>query len=620
MIGFALLWAAAAAAIAATLLPRGLGPKRWLLVAAGLAASAVVTLAWALLAVDLSLQYVAETTSRATPWPYRIAGLWGGMDGSMLFYASMTSVVAVVGTRQRDLELSMRVAAGISGALLVFTSVFANPFTELAVPAVDGAGLLAILQHPAMIYHPPLLYLGLTTLVIPFALTVQRVLTRQGDRDWRPVRRWLLASWTLLTVGMVAGSSWAYIELGWGGFWAWDPVENTALMPWMAITAWLHTSRITRNDGRLARSSAVLAMIPFALSLLGVYLTRSGITGSIHAFAEDPVIGRILLAVAMVVGLAVVAIGIRAPAGPPWGRVGAGRDSWLAGNGMIVGAALVFVLIGSAYPAYAQAFFGEEVAIDPTFFVVSVYPLALIAFVGLALALRGDWRRAVPARDWAMLAVPALAAFVAVTLLSGLGSWPAALGVGLGVAAVGILLAQLVTRTSRELVPLLAHLGIAVVIAAAAGSALGADFSGTMRPGESVQVGGHEVGLESISTGEAERFSYARAVFIVDQSKRLAPEIRGYEEQATPVAEPVLWSTPARDLTIAISLLFPDANAVEVSVFVRPLVWWVWVGSLLTAAAGLFALGGRGGAGATQRRSARAEPRAGETASGTSAR
>jgi cytochrome c-type biogenesis protein CcmF len=187
-------------------------------------------------------------------------------------------------------------------------------------------------------------------------------------------------------------------------------------------------------------------------------------------------------------------------------------------------------------------------------------------------------------------------------------------------AALVMLVYQLVRGRGSELVAHLAHIGIALVVLGAAGSALGGEFSGTMRPGETVEVSGHTVALESISTGEADRFAYARAVFLIDGARRVEPEIRGYEEQATPVAEPALWSRPAGDVIVAISLLFPDANAVEVNVFVRPLVWLVWLGSVVTAVAGLLALAGRGGAGAALRRPARAARREGEIASGMSAR
>jgi cytochrome c-type biogenesis protein CcmF len=591
-------------------------------VAAALASLATLVLGWALFTVDLTLAYVAETTSRATPWPYRVAAVWGGMDGSMLFYATMTTVIAAYAWRKRVAGVAMRIAAGMASALLVFTAVFANPFVVLDIPAVDGVGLLAILQHPAMIYHPPILYLGLTILLVPFALGVEGALTR-GRWNVGEARRWLLASWTLLTFGMVAGSSWAYVELGWGGFWAWDPVENTALMPWMAVTAFLHVSPVTERDGRLARSTKALVLVPFGLSVLGVYLTRSGLTGSIHSFAEDPVVGRILLGAAVLTMLAAVAVAVRSSPGPPFGRLGTGRDVWLASNGLLVAMALVFVIIGSAYPAYARVFFGEDVGIDPTFFVATVYPLALLITTGLALALRTRWSGSnVEMRDWVTLAVIAAAVAISVSVSSGWASWPAAAGMGVAVGAMALLLVDLLRwrPRGRRLAAHLAHLGIALVVFGAAGSALGADFSGTMRPGESVEVGGHTVHLEGIVTGEQGRIVYARSVFVVDGEARLEPEIRAYEGQAVPISEPALRSTPGSDLIVATSLLFPDAAAVDVSVHVRPLVTWVWLGSVFLGISGLVGLAGRAEDGAGRRRSATEVRPTAETASGRSAR
>lgn len=616
-LGSAALWGAVVVGTVSLFVP-GRWCRRLLGLAAALVSLATLVLVWALLVVDLSLAYVAETTSRATPWPYRLAALWGGMDGSMLFYAGMATVIVAGVWRRRPGGVALRVAAGTAAAFLAFTAVFANPFVVLDLPAVGGAGLLAILQHPAMIYHPPLLYLGLTTLLVPFALGMEAAVMLR-PLPVAEIRRWLLVSWTLLTFGMVAGSSWAYVELGWGGIWAWDPVENTALMPWLAATAFLHVSRVSQRDGRLARSTTALAMVPFALSVLGVYLTRSGITGSIHAFAEDPVIGRILLGAAMLAMVAVVTLALRSPQGSSWGPVTASRDDWLAVNAMLVVAALAFVVIGSAYPAYARVFFAETVGIDPIFFVVTVYPIALLLTAGLAMALRTAWSRPmVGVGDWAALAAISGLVGVSVAAVSGAASWPAAVGIGLALGAVAMLAADVVRSRprGRVLVAHLAHLGIALIVLGAAGSALGADFSGTMRPGETVTVGGHTIHLESITAGEAGRITYARSVFLVDGVARLSPEIRAYEDQAVPVSEPALRSTVGSDVIVATSLLFPEASAVDVSVFVRPLVWLVWLGSVLVGSSGLLVLLGRDGDDAGRRRPAReAQPAAG-TASG----
>jgi len=600
MIGPAAIWVSIGFGLVAAIT----GRRRWLGAAAISASVAVAVLAVALLSGDFSLDYVARTTSLATPWPYRLAALWGGMDGSMLFYAAGTLMVAVLGLKS---EVGVRVGALTGLGLMGITIFFANPFLVPDIPAVDGAGLLAILQHPAMIYHPPLLYLGLVALIVPFGHTVDLTLGSLSRLEWRSLsRRWLYVSWTVLTIGMAAGANWAYVELGWGGFWAWDPVENTALMPWLAATIWLHSSRLEESRGRARRWNVLFAGLPFALSVLGVYLTRSGATGSIHSFAEDPVVGRILLAAAAVVALLVAVLAAGSGRGEPWGGVRIDRDGWLALNSVLLTSALVFVTAGSAYPAFASVFLGESLVVDSRFFILTVLPLAVLVATSLAMSVSGPrWR--------VYVVLVGVSIFVTVLVVG--ARWGVALA-GAALASMVLLVARLVkTRPrGRRLTAYLAHIGMAVFLLAVAGSSFGDDFEGSLMPGESIEVGGHIVTLLDVSTGEADRYIFVRATFDVDGMTTLVPEIRAYEDQSTPVAEPELRSTMVDDVIVAVSLLFPDGETVAVSVFVRPLVWWVWIGASLIAAAGLAALVSRDGAAAVPRRSARGERlRAGTT-------
>lgn len=604
VIGPVAIWAAVGLAVIA--LATG---RHWALVTSALAgAAATLVLAIALIAGDFSLAYVAETTSLATPWPYRLAGLWGGMDGSMLFYTAMVMVIGAGALRRL---IPVRVVGAVSLGLLLITVLFANPFDVLAVPPVDGGGLLAILQHPAMIYHPPILYLGLTTLVVPFALTLDMARSDVDRRPWmHRVRRWLYVSWTLLTIGMVTGANWAYVELGWGGFWAWDPVENTALMPWIAATVFLHTSRIEDATGRWRRWNVMFSMLPFALSVMGVYLTRSGATGSIHSFAEDPVVGRILLVSAAAVGFLALVLAVRSEPGESWGALRLDRNGWLATNTMLLTLALVFITAGSAYPAFVSVFRGETVTVNSRFFVLTLLPVAVAIAIGLAVSLRRSWT--------VYLLIAAAAALVSVAIA---GWRVGAVLSGPALASVALLAIGLVRggKRGRRATIHLAHLGMAVLLVGVAGSSLGGDFTGSMRPGDSVTVAGHEVVLRGVETGEADRYVFVRADFDLDGAP-ISPEIRGYEGQTTPVAEPAIRPGVVDDVIVAVSLLFPDGDTVEVSVFVRPLVTWVWAGAGLIALAGLVALFGRAGAASGPRRSATAEPLSGETTIGTVAR
>ena len=588
---------------------------------AALAVLSTVTLVTALIVGDFSIAYVVETTSRATPWPYRLAAVWGGMEGSMLFYATLTLAVSALAAGRLD-------RSGISGSIvglvgtgyLLVAGLAANPFATLEVPAVDGQGLLAILQHPAMVYHPPILYMGLTSLVVPFAVTISSLWRGGLDRTWvKLTRRWLFVSWTLLTLGMVAGANWAYVELGWGGFWAWDPVENTALMPWLAATVFIHTSRIYERDGRLSRWNAFFALLPFTLSVLGVYLTRSGVTGSIHSFAEDPVIGRALLTAALVVLVASLAAVLQAQSGRRWERLGLGRDTWLAASGGLIAAALVFVTIGTAYPAYASVFFDEAVTVDSRFFVTTLYPIAIVVGVLTAFALDTRWSGSGITDRHAGLWLAGSVAIGVVGVALGGSLVPIVL---LAVSGGGVLVVgyRILAARGRKVAAHLGHLGLLMILIGAGGSALGEEFSGVMSLGDTVEVGDTRVSLIDLETGDHERYIFARARFEVDSTTSLAPEIRAYEDQPQPISEPDLHSTPLRDVIVAISRLSPDRETVNVSVFVRPMVWWVWAGALMVASAGAVRLLGRSGGASKRRPKARAGRQSGETTSDTSAR
>lgn len=603
VIGPAAIWAALGFALVGVVLGRRLA----LALSGLLAAAATVTLALALFNLDFALDYVAATTSAATPWPYRLAAVWGGMDGSMLFYSTLTLGVSAAALRN---GVQTRLGALVGAGLLVVVLGFANPFTTLDLPAVDGVGLLAILQHPAMIYHPPLLYLGLVTLIVPFATTLDMTRTGIERAVWMArCRRWLYVSWALLTVGMTAGANWAYVELGWGGFWAWDPVENTALMPWLAVTVFLHTSRIESARGRMRRWNVLFATLPFALSVLGVYLTRSGATGSIHSFAEDPVVGRVLLSAAGIAVVACVLVAVRSEPGEPWERFRLDRDGWMGLQAALISAALIFVTAGSAYPAVASVFGGETVLVDTDFFATTMLPLGTLVAAALALAHGVDWRM------WLGLVV--VGAGLGTVFVEGAGLW---LVVPAAVSLVMLLVLLTGRRTrGRPLVAQVAHLGMAIVLVAVAGSTFGEDFSSTMRPGDRVAVAGHQIVLEGVTTGDTARYQFARARFVVDGAV-MEPEIRAYDGQELPVAEPRLRSTPVDDVIVVISLLFPDTETVEVSVIVRPLVWWVWVGAAVVALAGLIALSSRVGGGGGRRRSATGAPLPAETTSGTGSR
>ena len=526
---------AALAALAAVVLPR----RRVVALAlcAGLAWVACLALAWALVGLDFSLTYVADTTSRATAAPLRVAGLWGANSGSLLFFAAMLTTVAVVGLRRADdsAGVAVRAAAAVGAVLLATVVLLANPFERATTPPLDGTGLVPILRHPAMLYHPPLLYLGLTLTVVPFASTLAALVLwtptavyRRGrpqkgesglDRAWLAgATRWALASWSVLTIAMAAGARWAYAEAGWGGFWAWDPIENGVLLPWLALTAFVHAARSGPPARRL---TAALAMAPFVLTVLGAYLTRSGSAISVHGFAEDRAVGFVLLT--LLAGVAGVSVALlrrvpRADRPPP---------RLFVLNHVLLAYAGAVVLFGTVFPFVAS----ERIVVSPRFFSLFTAPAAAVAVVASLAALRRRRRPSV----------------------------------------------------------VVAHVGFAVLLAGVFGTTFGATQTLSLGRGETDTVAGHRVANNGWTTVvHADRTTLELHVEV--DGRRVRPGLDTYPAfgQALPVVG--MDSRPGADVLVVLRQLDRDNGAAVVDVFVRPLVALVWLGALLIAAGGTLAL------------------------------
>jgi cytochrome c biogenesis factor len=529
-LGVAATWGALGAlVVTAALATRGRSElaRRAHAVGAAAAAVAVATLAWAFATGDLTLSYVVATSDRSTSWPYRIAGVWGGMAGSLLLWSALLAGWGVGRRRAEGLE---RVVLALApAAFLVVLVLWASPWDRLAAPAIDGEGLTPILRHRAMLYHPPLLYVGATALLVPYAAVV-------GGAAPATVRRWLLGSWAVLTGAMAAGAHWAYVELGWGGYWAWDPVENTALLPWLSVLAALHLLR--RADRARRWMTVIAAGGGFVLALLGTTLTRSGAAPSVHAFAEDAAVGRALVTVVVVASAALawraVTLGRRAPE-----LVAPRRSSWrevaLGLQPLLVAGALAVVLIGTVRPAIGRA----AVAVDGSFFAGLVAPLAVAA---------------------AVLVISAGVAF---------------------------------PRALRAIRPShLAHIGFLVLLAGVLGSTTGSSAAATLATGESITVEGWEIRNDGISVTTVDgRDAVTAAVAVLrdgDERARLLPALVAYPEQNRLLAETALRSTPLSDVQVALRDADDDGRAL-LEVHVNPLVWWIWWGALLLTAAGVWA-------------------------------
>ena len=583
------LWRAAVAAALAGGVAAVVLSLRGRAVAAGraLAASlvglsvALVALAVALVTVDGSLVYVADHTSRATSWPYRLAGLWGGMAGSLLLWTWMAAAWAVVAgsvARRRLPALAGGVQAVLGGYLVVFCGllvVVSRPFDRLAVPAVDGGGLNPVLLHPAMLYHPPLLYAGAVGLVVPFAFAMAGpggrsgwMARRHADGLWlTPAARFAGVSLVLLSAGLLTGAHWAYVELGWGGYWAWDPVENGGLLPWLAGVAFLHAAVAARRRNGPATPAAALAGLAFLLGLLGSFLTRSGASQSVHAFAEARTVGWVLGVTLAVAAVATVA---RLARRPRWPAPAVGI---IAANNLLLLGLVVVIGFGTVFPVVA----GDGVIVTGRYFALVTAPMAVgvLALLGIGPGSR----RLRPAAAGLLAAAAAGVWFAERRPL-------AVLMVGLAGAAAALTIAAW-RRRPRARWPL-AHLGVAVLLAGVAGTTTGTNVTAPLSPGEEVTVRGFTlqlVDVEPVVAPDGGRAARANVVLRRDgESLATLRPVALVSDAGQRVSVAALRSTPLQDVQVALRAVGDGGQAVIVEIGVHPLMQFVWWGGLMVVA------------------------------------
>ena len=532
---------------------RTVAAGRAVLVALGGLSVALVVLGVALVRVDGSLAYVADHTSRATSWPYRLAGLWGGMEGSLLLWTWMAAAWAAAGglvVRRRAPELTGVVHCVLGAYLVVFCGLLvlvSRPFDRLAIPAIDGGGLNPVLLHPAMLYHPPLLYAGAVGLLVPFALAVAGMVRRRGD--WLPPAvRAASVSLVLLGGGLLAGAHWAYVELGWGGYWAWDPIENGGLLPWLAGVAFVHAAVVARRRGGPSGAAAGLAVLAFVLGLLGSFLTRSGASVSVHAFAEAPAVGWVLgLVLAATTVAAVLLLFRRRTPAPPVAIV-SGQGAVVANNVLLVGLAVV-IGFGTVFPLLA----GDGVIVTGRYFALVAAPLAvaLLALLGVGPRLR--WAGGVDGRRLRPAVAGLLAAAVA-------GIWfverrpLAVLMVGLAGAAAALTVAEW-RRRPRARWPI-AHLGVAVLLAGVAGTTTGVHVAVPLGPGDEVEVRGWTLQLiDVVPVAAPDGGRAAQANLLLRRGGQTVATLRPValvSDRGQRVSVAALRSTPLSDVQVAL--------------------------------------------------------------------
>ena len=579
---------------------------------------------------DFSIAYVAANSHTDKPLIYKIAGVWGGHEGSLLLWClALTGYGAALALFGKGLPRNLKASAlavqGGLGVLFLGFALFAsNAFLRLPNPPVEGRSLNPLLQDPALALHPPFLYAGYVGLSIPFSLALAALIEGGVDAAWaRWVRPWTLAAWSLLTVGITVGAFWAYYQLGWGGWWAWDPVENASFMPWLAATALLHSAIVTEKRGALGGWTVFLAILAFTFSMLGAFLVRSGVLNSVHAFALDPRRGVVLLGVLGVAaggGFAVFAW--RAPLLAPGGLFAPiSREAALVLNNLFLSVAAATVLAGTLFPLLFEAF-NASISVGPPYFNLTFAPLMAAALLILPAGPLLAWKRSdlsgVRQRlGWA--AAGALAVAAVVLLLADPRSLIAALGVGLGAWVVFGALAEAALRlklfrsplseSARRMLTLprggwgmtLAHLGLGLfVMGASYESAYRVEASAVLAAGQSLRLGAYQLRLDDLSTAQGPNYEADRSSFTV---------LKGGQVVCTPAAERRFY--PAnRQSTSKVGLCFPglddvyvvaaDAKALAggatgrvVRAYINPWVRLIFLGPLLMALGGLMSLSDR---------------------------
>jgi cytochrome c-type biogenesis protein CcmF len=577
-----------------------------------LAAFAFGCLVYAFVTNDFSVLYVAQNSNSALPLQYRIAGAWGGHEGSLLLWTLMLGVWMVAvslfsGHLPEEMVARVLGVMGlVSAGFLAFMLFTSNPFDRLLPAAPDGRDLNPLLQDPGMVLHPPMLYMGYVGFSVAFAFAVAALLSGRLDATWaRWSRPWTTVAWAFLTVGIALGSGWAYYELGWGGWWFWDPVENASFMPWLVGTALIHSLAVTEKRGSFRSWTVLLAIAAFALSLLGTFLVRSGVLTSVHAFAVDPRRGVFILALFVVlIGGALVLYAWRTS------RIGLGgdfaplsRESLLLANNVLLAAAGASVFLGTLYPLALDALGAGKISVGPPYFEAVFVPLMAPALFLMGVGPLARWKRS-SLPELAVLLRWALAISFSLGMLLPLamGQWSAMVGFGLALAlwifaSCLISLKKNFKQTRSYYGMLVAHLGVAVFVA---GVTLVKGYESEkdvrMREGDSAELGGYVFKLERVSSVMGPNYRAARAQVSVSRAATpvttLFPERRIYTVQQMPMTEAAIDTGFTRDLYVSLGDPL-EGGAWLVRVHYKPFIDWIWGGCLIMALGGLLAASDR---------------------------
>ena len=584
-----------------------------------------VCLTWAFITSDFSVQLAASNSHAETPVMYKITGVWGNHEGSLLLWAmslSLWTVAVTVFSRHLPdafLARVLGVLGMVSAGFISFTLVTSNPFERLLPGVGEGRDLNPLLQDPGMIIHPPLLYMGYVGFSVAFAFAIAALMSGRLDAAWaRWSRPWTTIAWVFLTAGIAVGSGWAYYELGWGGWWFWDPVENASFMPWLLGTALIHSLAVTEKRGAFRSWTVLLAIGAFSLSLLGTFLVRSGVITSVHAFATDPKRGLYILALlVIVIGCSLLLYAMRAPRLAGGGSFGfVSRETALLGNNVLLTVASASVLLGTLYPLFLDALNLGKISVGPPYFeavfVPLMTPVVVLMMFGPFLRWKDD--------DFVAAVRKVAPAFIA-SVLIGFGvawavdhvTWRTVLGLALSawvvLASIQLLVVRLKERAGasagsrlRSITASwwgmwLAHFGVGIfIIGVTLVGSLDQNIDVKMKEGQRAELAGYTFLFRGALDADGPNYDAARGIIELSRDGRalgtLTPEKRVYRAQGMPMTEASLDIGVFRDVYVSLGEQLPD-GAWIVSLYYKPFISWIWMGCLLMGLGGVFAASDR---------------------------
>jgi len=589
----------------------------------GCLAFAFLALTVAYVTSDFSVLNVVENSHSTKPMIYKISGVWGNHEGSMLLWILILALFgAVVAVSRNSIPARLQantlaVQGAITLAFLLFILMTSNPFTRVVPAPAEGQDLNPLLQDPGLAIHPPLLYIGYVGFSISFAFACAALIDGRIDAVWaRIVRPWTLGAWVFLTLGIAMGSYWAYYELGWGGWWFWDPVENASLMPWLAGTALVHSTVVMEKRDALKVWTILLAILTFSLSLLGTFLVRSGVLTSVHSFAVDPERGTFILGILILfIGGSLALFAWRAPLLKQGGLFApVSREGALVVNNLFLATACATVLIGTLYPLALEVLSGEKISVGAPFFNYTFLPLVIPLLLLLPFGQTLAWKRGnflgTAQRLYAVLGLSLVGTLAMLAVTRG-GPVAAPLGIGLGVFLILGSLNEIVTRSWSKASPLsvvwrkaaglprsawgtaIAHAGVGVTVIGIAATAWDIESIGTLKAGDTLRAGAYEARLERIVTRKEANYQDDVATLRVSRSGRELGTVetmkRLYVTRGMPTTEAGIMTVGLSQVYVSVGEILPDGS-IAMRLYHKPLVLLIWIGTVVMAAGGALSL------------------------------